>query len=113
MDIAQGKSELQIEFFPLHSQSNEFAVQNTYKAAELKVGFEKRHAHIIMVNENRNEISISTTKADFLRMIPKKLTSPKAMNLAEKRAKYFCDICDSKFSRENRLILHKVRNHQI
>ena len=42
--------------YPCHSQDCERAVQNTYKAAEINIGFKKRHQHIIMVDENRKKI---------------------------------------------------------
>ena len=102
---------LELENYPNHSQDCERCVQNTYKAAEVKIGFKKRHQHILLVNENRKKFNSQTTKADFLKMILHSKRKDHQQNL--QRHKYFCDQCDSSFSREILLHLHKSKNHTI
>ena len=89
------------------------AVQNTYKAAECNIGFEKRHQHIIMVNENRKKIKGKANKSDFLDMRMSHRIKLKNKETQSSRARHFCDLCQSSFTREVLLKRHKIKNHNI
>ena len=89
------------------------AVQNTYKAAGINIGFEKRHQHIIMVNENRKKIKGKANKSDFLDMRISHRVKLKKKETQSNRARHFCDLCSSSFTREVRLKKHKAKNHKV
>ena len=89
------------------------AVQNTYKAAECNIGFEKRHQHIIMVDHNRKKIRTGANRSDFLEMRIEHRARVKQKETQSNRARHFCDLCNSSFTREVRLKKHKKRNHKV
>ena len=102
--------DLEIGNFPCHSQDNERHVQNVAKVGLLKTTFKRRHAHLIMTNDSREKFSINSTKQDFVNL---KHNSGAFRKKSSSRAKYFCDLCDCKFTRNILLELHKVKNHTV
>ena len=66
-----------------------------------------------MVNENRKKIKGKANKSDFLDMRMSHRIKLKEKETQSSRARHFCDLCDSSFTREVLLKRHKVKNHKV
>ena len=58
--------KIEIPNIPCHSVNNERAVKDTSQASLAAIGYEKTHAHILNLNENRDRIRTRHTKSDFI-----------------------------------------------
>ena len=63
------EGKIEVPNIPCHSVNNERAVKDTSQASMAAIGYEKTHAHILNLNENRGRYPTRHKKSDF---VPKK-----------------------------------------
>ena len=66
-----------------------------------------------MVDANRQKIKAGSNRSDFLSMRISHRAELKKKETQSSRARHFCDLCNSSFTRAVRLKKHKVRNHKV